>query len=109
MVGRPASGTWAGSALGWGFYSDVIEPGIVLAFEGLSVRAYGATGETGWSVQVSGGQFKAGSRLSLSAQLRIRRDARLGYALVGEEGDAFNSGMPNPLSQRHLFFIEIVP
>ena len=109
MSGDPGVGPWSASSLGWAFFSDVVEPGTILTFEGATARAYGATGETGWSILVSGGQFQGGSRLSFSARFRVRATARLGYVLVGSEGDVWNPGMPDALPQIHRFFVEIVP
>ncbi|MDL2717007.1 MAG: hypothetical protein PT977_04570 [Acidobacteriota bacterium] len=109
MVGKAGIGRWDSSALVWGFFQDVVEPGIILAFEGQGVHAFGATGETGWSVEVAGGPFQEATRLSFSVRLKVRQNARLGYALIGQEASVFKTGMENSIPQRRLFYIEIVP
>jgi len=109
MIGKPGIGRWDSAALVWAFLNDVVEPGTIVSFEGQGLHVFGATGETGWSVEVAGGVFQDSTRLAFSARFKVRQDARLGYALVDQEGSVFKTGMENSIPQRRLFYIEIVP
>ncbi len=110
MVGKPGIGQWAGSFMVWAFSRGFIEPPTVLAFEGQTIRVSPPSEYTPWEVDVKGGAFGPGARLSFTVYLKVRSDARLGYVQVFQEGTAFSGMAANPeLDQRQVFYIEIVP